>query len=201
MTTGAVVADRLLILPVTVKARVVTVRHGLEKFVRRGRGVRLWLERDVYQQIVPLMTNRTVIVVRLPGVVAGLCEKGSTNKARHFVQSAGRPCSSDHVLMLVVRKLDRELPFVFWLRGLAGAIRVAENEAPVFTRGGAHMTHRANSRTRAGERLVREKLLSMTTNTGIMIWKVSHVRKVAFCRPGGRHFVAGITGQTLMLVG
>ena len=103
--------------------------------------------------------------------------------------------------MFVVRKLNRELPFIFWFCSLAGAVWFTEDEASVFTRGGAHMTDRANSRTSAGERLSREKLLSMTTDAGVVIWKVSHVREVTFCRPGCRHFVTGVAGQSLMFVG
>ena len=102
--------------------------------------------------------------------------------------------------MFVVRKLDRELPFIVWFCGLAGAIRFAENETPVFARCRAHVTDRANRRTRADERLAREKLLSMTTDTGIMVWKVSNVRKVALCRPGSGKLVARVTGQALVFV-
>ena len=103
--------------------------------------------------------------------------------------------------MFVVGELDRELPFIFWFDGLACGIRFAEDEAAVFARGGAHVTDRANSRTRAGERLAREKLLSMTTDTGFMVWKVSDIREVTLCGPGCRNFVTGITRQTFVFVG
>src|SRR5437879_5308079 len=103
--------------------------------------------------------------------------------------------------MFVVRKFNRELPLTLWFCGLTGAVRFAENEAPVFTRRRSHVTDRTNSRTSAGERLSREKLLSMTTDAGVVTWKISHVRKVTFCRPSCWHFMTGVAGQTLMLVG
>ena len=102
--------------------------------------------------------------------------------------------------MFVVGELDRELSFVFRFRSLARAIRFSEDEAPVFARRGTHVTNRANNRARAGERLAREKLLSMTTDTGIMVWKVSNIRKITLCGPCGRNFVAGVTHQTLVFV-
>lgn len=102
--------------------------------------------------------------------------------------------------MFVVGKLDRELPFIFRFCGLARAIRFAEGEAAVFARRGAHVTDRADSRTRAGERLTREKLLSMTTYAGIVVWKISDIRKITFCSPCGRNFVTAITAQTFVFV-
>ena len=102
--------------------------------------------------------------------------------------------------MFVVGELDRELPFVFRFCSLARAIRFAEDEAPVFARRGTHVTDGANNGTRARERLVREKLLSMTTDTGIMVWKVSNIRKITLSGPCGRNFVTGITHQILVFV-
>src|SRR6266436_2736355 len=103
--------------------------------------------------------------------------------------------------MFVVRKLDGELAFIFWLGGLGRHVRFAEDEAPVCARCGAHMADRADSRTRAGERLPREKLLSVTTNTGIMVWKISDIRKITLCGPYRGNFVTGIASQTLVFVG
>ena len=102
--------------------------------------------------------------------------------------------------MFVVGELDRELPFIFWFYGLPCGVRFAEDEAAVFARRAAHVTDRANSRTRAGERLAREKLLSMTTDTGIVVWKVGDIREITFSGPCGRNFVTGITHQTLVFV-
>src|SRR6266436_7603302 len=99
--------------------------------------------------------------------------------------------------MFVVGKFDRELSFIFWFHSLACAIRFAEDKSPVFARRGAHVTDRANSRTRADERLSCEKLLSMTTDTGIVVWEVSDIRKVTFSRPCGGNSVTGIASQTL----
>ena len=103
--------------------------------------------------------------------------------------------------MLVMRKLDRELSLIFRFAGLVGSIRVAENEPPVFAWRRAHMADRANSRTCADEGLAREKLLSMATNAGVMIWKVGNVWKVAFRRPLSWDLVAGVTSQGFMFVG
>ena len=103
--------------------------------------------------------------------------------------------------MFVVRKLDRELPFVFWFRSLAGAIRLTENETNLLAGGGAQMADDTNGGAGAGQRLSREKLLSMTTDTGIMVWKVGNVGKVALRRPWRGNFVAGVARQTLVFVG
>ena len=102
--------------------------------------------------------------------------------------------------MFVVRKLDRELSLVFWFRSLGGAIRLPKDEAPVCARRSSHVADGANRRTDADERLAREKLLSMTTDAGVVVWKVSYIRKVALCRPGSGNFVTGVAGQTLMFV-
>ncbi len=63
------------------------------------------------------------------------------------------------------------------------------------------MADGANGGTGAGQRLPREKLLSMTTDAGIMVWKVGYIRKIALCRPGSGNFVTGIAGETLVFVG
>jgi len=63
------------------------------------------------------------------------------------------------------------------------------------------VTHRANGWAGAHEGLPREKLLSMTTDAGIVVWKVSYIRKIALCRPGSGNFVTGIAGETLVFVG
>ena len=96
--------------------------------------------------------------------------------------------------MFVMRELYGELSFVFCFGGLARSIRIAENKAPGFARRGAHVTNRANRRAGTSERLAREKLLSVTTNAGIMIWEVRYVGKVTLRRPLGGDLVTGIAG-------
>lgn len=100
--------------------------------------------------------------------------------------------------MFVVWELDGELPFIFWLCCQAGEIRFAETEAPIFPRRGAHVTDRADRRTRADESLSCEKLLSMTTDTGVMVWKVSDVGEVTLCRPACWQLVTCIAGQAFV---
>ena len=63
MTTSAVLAGGLLIFPMTVEARVMTMRGRLEKLVRLCRRVGLWRERGDDQVVIPLMTNRAVVVI------------------------------------------------------------------------------------------------------------------------------------------
>src|SRR5688572_18353704 len=58
-----------------------------------------------------------------------------------------------HVLMLVVREFNSELPLVFGLRRLVRAIRFAESETAIFTRRGAEVTHSADCGTGAAHRL------------------------------------------------
>ena len=64
MTTAAIVAGRLLVFPVAVEARVVTVGHRLEKYVRLGPGVRQRRARRDKQVVISLMTDGTVVVIR-----------------------------------------------------------------------------------------------------------------------------------------
>lgn len=101
--------------------------------------------------------------------------------------------------MFVVRELDHKLSFIFRLDRLVGCIWLAKYEAPLFARRGAHMTDRTNSRTITYERLSREKLLSMTTDTGVMVWKISDIREITLGRPVSRDLVAGIAGEALVL--
>lgn len=100
--------------------------------------------------------------------------------------------------MFVVGKLDRELPFIFRLCRLAGDIRLAETEAPVFARRRTHVTDRANRRTRADESLSRKELLSMATDTGVVVWKVSDIGEVAFRRPFSWDLVTGSAGEAFV---
>ena len=100
--------------------------------------------------------------------------------------------------MFVVGKLDLELPFISWFGSLARAVRFAETEASLLARRRAHVTDSANNRTRPHERLSREELRSMTTNTGVMVWKIGDIRKVALGSPGRRDLVTGIAPKTFV---
>src|SRR5262245_45878489 len=81
----------------------------------------------------------------------------------------------DHVLMSVMRKLDRELPFVLWFCRLVGIVRLAETEACLLARRGSQVTDRANRRSRSGDGLAGKKLLPVTAHAGIMIGKVRDI--------------------------
>jgi len=105
----------------------------------------------------------------------------------------------DHVLMFVVRKLDRELPFVFWFGRLIGIVRLAEAEARIFARRSAQMTDDANRRTRCDKGLAREKLLPVATDTRFMIGKVSNVWEFSFGGPGSWNFVTRAARQILVV--
>ena len=201
MATRAVVAGWSLILPMAVEARVMTAGQGFERSNRRFENIgRAW-GGYISDRVVCEVAYRTVVIVRLLLVVTLRFEERGANERHCFVWTTTGTNVRDHVLMFVVRKLDGELPFIFWFGRLAGAIRFAENEAPSFAGRGAYVTDRTDSRTRAGERLPREKLLSVTTNTGIMVWKISDIRKITLCGPCRGNFVTGIASQTPVFVG
>ena len=102
--------------------------------------------------------------------------------------------------MFVVRKFDRELAFVFWLRRLVRIVRRAESEPGVFTWSGAYVTHRANDWARSHHHLAAKELWTMTTHARIVIRKISDVGKVALRIPDRRNLVTGVALQTLVLV-
>ena len=67
VTTGALVAGGLLIFPMTTEARIMAMRHCLEKLIRLhrlGRHAGLRQEWRDDQVVVPLMADRTVVVIR-----------------------------------------------------------------------------------------------------------------------------------------
>lgn len=103
--------------------------------------------------------------------------------------------------MFVVGKLDSELPFVFRLCCLTAGVRFAEDESRIFARRRTDVTDRTNRRTRGDESLSCEKLLSMTTDTGVVAWKVSDVGKVAFRGPFSWDLVTIIAGEAFVLFG
>src|SRR2546425_3860633 len=118
----------------------------------------------------------------------------------HRLKSMPRAAISDHILMLVMRKFDRELPFFFRPGWLARVVGLAERETCVFARRGAQVTHHANGWASANERLTREKLLSMASHARVVIGKIGHVREISFGIPRGRNFVATIARQALVLI-
>jgi hypothetical protein len=98
-----------------------------------------------------------------------------------------------------VRKLDGELPFVFWFHGLVCPVWFAESKARIFAGRRALVTDGANRRAGSSHRLPREELLSMTTHAGGVIRKVSYVRKISLRAPGCGNFVAVIAGEAFVL--
>src|SRR5713226_9347830 len=103
--------------------------------------------------------------------------------------------------MFVVRKLNRELAFVFRFRSLISVVRFAKSEARIFARRGAHMTDCANRGAGADESLSRKELLPVATHTRIVIGKVCGIGKISLRRPGGRQLVTGVAHETLVFLG
>ncbi len=99
----------------------------------------------------------------------------------------------NYVLMFVMREFNRELPFVARFGGLIRVVGFAESKTAILAGRGAHMTDSANRGAGGYEGLPCKKLLSMTTHTGIMIWKVRNVRKNPLGGPLGGDFVTRIT--------
>src|SRR5438270_13300378 len=118
----------------------------------------------------------------------------------HRLKSVPVTAISDCVLVLVMRKLDRELPFFFGFRRLIGIIRFAESEACILTGRGAHMTNGADGRASSDHGLPCEELLPVAANASIVIGKISNIRKISFRRPRRWSFVTGITGQAFVLI-
>jgi hypothetical protein len=84
--------------------------------------------------------------------------------------------------MLVVGKLDRELPFLFLFHRELRDVGRAKREARVFTWRGAQVTDSANAWARPRHCLAREELLPMTAHAGIVSGKIGDIRKVSFRR-------------------
>ena len=102
--------------------------------------------------------------------------------------------------MFVVRELNREFTFVFGFQRLTRAVGPAKREARVFSGRRSDVANSANGWAGAAECLTREKLLPVTTDAGIVIGKISHVREISFGIPRGRNFVAGIARETFVLI-
>ena len=116
VTATTVAAQRFLKLPVTIKASVVTARQRLEwieqRWVRRCR--RQVRDRQV---LVRLMTDGAVVVIRL--LVNGWHRLQSVMRFKpHRLKSVPLSAAGNHILVLVMRELDRELAFVFCFRCL-----------------------------------------------------------------------------------
>ena len=144
------------------------------------------------------MADRTVVVIDFRFVVEA--PEGSSDKARLVLPRTGSSERRDHVLMFVVRELDRELPFVFRLRCLTSIVRFAESKPRIFARRGAHVTRGADRRAGVDESLSREELLPVATHTRIVIGKVRRVGKISLRRPRGRELVTGVARETLVFV-
>ena len=71
MTAAAVVARRLLILPVTVEAQVMTVRHPLESKTRWFESIGRAVRRYIDERIIRDMADRAVVVVSFLVLVNG----------------------------------------------------------------------------------------------------------------------------------
>ena len=189
MAAGAVVAGRFLTFPMTSEAGVMRIRHCLE----------VPIGRRIPCSIIRLVTDRTVVVIDFRLVVDG--PEGSSAKARFVFRRTEASQRRDHVLMFVVRKLDRKLPFIFWFCRLISRIRLAKSEARVFARRGAHVTNRANRGAGAGKSLSREELLTMAANAGVVIGKVCGVGKISLRRPLGWQLVTGVAREALVFLG
>ena len=100
--------------------------------------------------------------------------------------------------MLVVGKLDYELPLVFRFRLLIRRLWFTKREPRFSARRGFHMADRADRGTRSDHRLFREELLPMAADTGIVIWKVSNVGKISLCSRRGRNLVTFVARQGFM---
>jgi hypothetical protein len=107
---------------------------------------------------------------------------------------------SGRVLMLVMGKLDRELPFLFLLHRELRDVGRAKREAHLFTWRGAHVTDGANAWACSHQHLAREELLPMTTHAGIVIGKIGDIGKVSFRIPCSWDFVTSIARQGFVFV-
>jgi hypothetical protein len=99
-----------------------------------------------------------------------------------------------------MRKLDRELPFFFRPGWLTSSVGISEDEAGILTGRGPYMTNSADGRAGADECLSCEKLLPVTTNAGVVIGKISNVRKISLRGPRRWNFVTGIAGEAFVLI-
>lgn len=128
----------------------------------------------------------------------------------HKIESVMRLCpkgliigpgkAGDRVLMFVVREFDRELPFLLWFQRQLRSIGLAKCEARVCARRGAKVADGANRRSGSDHRLSCKKLLTMTTDAGVVIGKVGDVREIALRVPCRWNLVTSIAREALMFV-
>jgi hypothetical protein len=141
------------------------------------------------------MTNGAVVVVDFL-FISGLYER-DRQQSRAQPQ---RTQTRNHVLMLIVGKLDRELALDFWFRRLIRIVWRAEIETCCFAGSGANVANCTDCRTGSAHCLARKKLRPMTTHAGLVIRKIRHVRKIALGIPGGWDLMTGVAGQAFVFV-
>lgn len=195
MTSGAVRADRLLRFPMTFETSVVRARHRLERMKQSG--IRIGRrQRYDRQHFVSHVAERTIVVIGLLVLWHRLQSVMRSNG--HRLKSAPL---GNHVLVLIMRKLDSELPLIFRLRRLICAIRFSESEPAIFARRGAHMTDGADCRASAAHGLTRKELRPVTTHACVVIRKIRDIGKGAVRSPCRRNLVTGVALKTLMFGG
>ena len=140
------------------------------------------------------MTDRAVVVIRFLFIGAWRERDAQQRRVPQHMQPR------DHVLMPVVRKLDRELTLVLRLGRLIGVVGLAKGEAHSFARRGALVTDRADYRTRSAHRLARKKLRAMTAHAGIVIWEIGDVGKIALGIPGSRNLMTSIASERFVFL-
>src|SRR6266850_4271514 len=126
------------------------------------------------------MANLTVVIVLrfVVGIEVGQCER-SMHKSRPLFYWRSAKELRDHVLMLVMWKLDQKL---------SAARRISKSKLHLIPRRNFGMTNRTNCRLGSFE-----KLPAMTTQTRVMVRIIGDVRVVSHLSPvTGRNFVAGI---------
>ncbi len=191
VAAAAVFAGRFQILPMTVKACIVTMRHRLEWIEHRRIGRRGRKRRD-RERLIRLMTDRAVVVI-------GFLVVKRSGEGRDD-ESNVRPSGRDRVLMLVVRKLDGELPLWFGSCRLTCVVWLAESESPVFSGGCAYVTNSADCRTGADHCLAREELRSMASHACVVIGKIRDIGKFALRIPGSWNLMTSIALKALVLI-
>ena len=128
------------------------------------------------------MTNRAVVVVFR--FIVGRRKRGSHKS--EFLAQQPLDILRNNVLMLIVRKLDREL---------AGSFRFTERESSFVAWRHLCMT----TATDYGTRTFKE-LSSMATHTGIVVRVVGDVRKGARLLPVTRRYLVAGVARLLMFL-
>ena len=196
MTAAAIGPDWLLIFPMTVEARIMSTRHRLEWMQHRRISILRRQRYDGERQIC-LMTDRTIVVVRFLVV-----ERHRLPPMVRFDPHRRKSAQTrNHILMLVVWKLDRELSLVFCPRLLICVVRFAEGEARLLAWRCMHVTDDTDCRAGSNHCPAREELLPMTTHASLMVGKVSNVGKVSSRSPRRRNLVTLVAPETHMFFG